>query len=348
MFVISSTVFSQITANKNIKENYKFTNTGKLYLENQYGDITINGWDKDEIEIDINIEVTDHNNEDAKNILNRINPRFRNTNNYLNIISEISEKNDNLFSKYFRKLNPFSLEKSNISINYSIHLPINVEIEISNKFGDVIINDWHGKLKTTLKHGDIWVSEAINSAEIDLKYGKIKIKSMDYATINLKNGNIEIDDVEFLNLTSSGSEINIKKIDELKLISNKDNGKFNYLKSVRGDFKFSSILIRELGSKINITSKITDLEILKIIPPNPNIEINQISSNIDINISSLSFVFEATLEQGTLRLPKSFKNIKTRMIDKGRKIREINAIYGTTKSGTISLTGKKGNITLNE
>jgi hypothetical protein len=54
------------------------------------------------------------------------------------------------------------------------------------------------------------------------------------------------------------------------------------------------------------------------------------------------------LEEGLLRLPKTFENIETQMIDKGKKIRDIKATYGNSKEGSISITGEKGAILLKD
>jgi len=348
MLMICTSMLAQKTSSKTINKTYKLTNSGELYLENKYGNININGWDKEEIQITIDIEVTNKKSDDADEILDRIQPKFRTTDNYANVISEITEKSTSFFAKYFNKINPLDIEKSNISINYTINLPANADIEIINKFGDIILNNWTGKLQVAQKHGDIWINESISNADIDLKYGKLKTKSIDYGRIDLKNGNIELDKAKYLSLKTSGTTIKINRIDKLDFTSNKDDAEFNYIGETKADLKFSSVLIREIDNDAFFNTKITDLEVSSINEPDSKIEINQVSSDITVNISNISFVFESYLEQGVLKLPKSFKEIDTNIIDDGKKIREITASYGNIKKGIFSVTGKKGTITLTE
>ncbi len=348
MLMICSTAFAQMTSSKSIHKTYEINNTGALYLDNKYGDITINGWDKETIEIKIDIEAIDKKNENSDAILDRIQPKFKVANNYVNIVSEIEEKKTSFFSKYFNKINPFEPEKSNIAINYTINLPANCDVEIVNKFGDLIFNDWSGKLKATVNHGDVWLNESIKSATIDVKFGKLRAKAINFANIVLKNGNIELEEAKYLNLKTSGTNITIDQVEELEISSNKDNAVFNYIKNIEGSLRFSSLKIEVLENEIDLNTKITDLEILKIKQPNSKIRLEQTSSNITINISGTSFVFDANLEQGTLKLPKSFNDVNTSMIDEGKRIRTIKASYGTPKNGIFSITGKKGSITLME
>jgi len=49
-----------------------------------------------------------------------------------------------------------------------------------------------------------------------------------------------------------------------------------------------------------------------------------------------------------VRLPKSFHDVDSEMLDKGKKLREINAVYGKKVQGRISITGKKGVVLLKE
>ncbi len=93
---------------------------------------------------------------------------------------------------------------------------------------------------------------------------------------------------------------------------------------------------------------VAELKVLRISNLDATVDINQESSDIQINIENLSFKFNAVLEQGLLRLPKTFSNIESNVIDKGKRIREINAMYGNSPSGLFSFTGKKGIIILEE
>ncbi len=94
--------------------------------------------------------------------------------------------------------------------------------------------------------------------------------------------------------------------------------------------------------------KISELSMSHISGTTAQINLEQQSSEIILNIKDFSFKLNATLQEGLLRLPKSFENVESKMLDKGKKIREIKAIYGTKTEGHISITGEKGVILLKE
>jgi hypothetical protein len=99
---------------------------------------------------------------------------------------------------------------------------------------------------------------------------------------------------------------------------------------------------------IDLKMKVTELKVSYIGVPHAYINIEQESSDININISGLAFKFKAFIEQGVIRIPRSFQNIQTDMVDKSRKLRQISATYGEKPLGKVTITGEKGNIVLRD
>ncbi len=339
---------AQESVSKEITKNFPITSKGELTIDTKYGDLVINGWDKDSIAITVNIKVTHKKLENAKELLDRIQPKINVIGDLATITSEIEAKKENFVSNYFSKSSAFDFDKSNVQINYTIYLPLNVSLDIANKFGDVILENFNGRLMTDLQHGDMWINQNLTNATIKMKYGKLKTKSISYGNIDLKNAELNLENSQNLVLNSSGSIINLKQISSLEVESNKDKINALNVEELRGDFAFSEMKLDTLGNDINITMKVTDFKVSNVDKPEAYIHIEQQSSDVNINITGLSFKFKATLEQGVLRIPKSFQNIKTFMIDKEKKLREIGATYGENKFGKFSIIGKKGNIVLIE
>ncbi|MBU3822212.1 hypothetical protein KO566_09085 [Flavobacteriaceae bacterium XHP0103] len=324
------------------------TNNGELYLENKYGTITINGWEKNNIAIVANISVTDDKKEKAKDILDRINSNIVESGDFISVVSEISDRDIGFFARYFNKINPFDLDKGNVEINYTINLPINAEVELINSFGDVILDNWTGKLKATIEHGNMWISKNLTNANISMSFGKLRAKSITYGTVSLKNGSIDFEDSKDIRLKTSGSYINAKNIFNLDIVSSKDEILIDHIDNLYGEANFSNIEIKSIEKQVNLQLKVTEFRVLKINSPDPYLNIGQESSDISINVNQLNFKFDATLEEGILRLSKSFSNIKSEVIDKNNRVRKVSATFGKPKSGIFTFTGKKGIITLKD
>ncbi|MEW7279248.1 hypothetical protein ABW636_11700 [Aquimarina sp. 2201CG1-2-11] len=342
-------MYAQERVSKNIENTYPLTNAGELHIENKYGNIIINGWDQKTIQINIDIHVTKKKKEDADELLQRIKPKFTVTDDFISIISIIEEKSNSMLTKFFNKANPFDFDKSNIQIDYTIHIPFNAGINITNKFGDIIISGWKGKVKANIQHGDMWINKDISSANVEMRFGKLKTKGITYGHIRIKNGEVDIEKSNDLKINSSGTVTQIEKAQSLEIHSSKDQITIGEVGSMQGELMFSKLNLDTLQENINLNLEVADMWVSNINNKAPSIIIDQESSELNINVHGLTIDFTASLEQGLLRIPKSFTNIKTNIIDKRKRIRNISATYGQhSTSGKFQIIGKKGIIVLKE
>ena len=348
VLVFGLPVMAQEKVSKKVTKTYGFTNAGEIHLDNKYGNINIYGWTKNEVSITVNITVTHKKRDNAQELLERIRPILRESDDFLSVGYEIGENNSGFFSNLFEKANPFDFDRSNVQIDYKVYMPEKAEIEIINKFGDVFIEGWQGVLEADVQHGDMWINENLNKADITLKYGKLRAKSINYGNLNLKNGRLDMDDSSTMRLNSNGSEIDMHVVGSLEFYSNKDEVDLEEVSTLYGVIKFSNIQLRRLAKDIDLILKVSDFTVDQIQTPRANITIEQESSEVSLNITDFPHEFSAVLEEGLVRLPKSFHDVDSEMLDKGKKLREIKAMYGKNAQGHISITGKKGVILLKE
>lgn len=348
IFSVGFTIKAQENVSKIIEETYEFTNAGELQLKNKYGNINIHGWDEDKIQIKITVLVNKKDKKDADGLLKRIKPSISYSKEFINIFSYIEEKESGLFSKMLNRANPFDFDKGNIQIDYDISLPVNAALQVTNKFGDIVTNDWRGTLKASIEHGDLWVNDTLTNATIEMKFGKLKTKSIAYSSIKLKNSEFEMEESKDLRINTSGSTISINKVSNLEIYASKDKINIQNIDRIQGEFKFSNVIVNKIKEYIHLTMNVTDLRINKITKPDAVINLKQKSSEVNINVSGLRFDFSASLEQGLLRIPKSFTEINTIVIDQSKRLRDITASYGNGTKGTFKIEGIKGVIILTE
>lgn len=339
---------AQERVSKIVEREYQLSNSGELQIENKYGNIDVTGWEQNKVVIKVSIKVNHRKKENAESLLNRINPEFKTGSNYVSIVSKISNKNTGWFADFFNKTNPVDFDKRHVQIDYEVFLPVKAELRVTNRFGDVIIEGWSGPLSTLIEHGNLWVTEDLNKADIILKFGKVRTQDLEYADLTLKNGELEMENSGTLRLNSSGTEMDINTVKSLEIYSNKDDITISEVGSVNGTLRFSTFNTQRLMEEVNLDTKIADFRITQSIQSESKISIEQESSEITLNVSGFSHRFSATLEQGVVRLPKSFENVNSNVLDKGRRLREIEATYGRDQKGLISINGIKGIVTINE
>ncbi|MGB5556193.1 MAG: hypothetical protein WBM83_16170 [Flavobacteriaceae bacterium] len=348
MLAFGQGISAQSQVAKKVAKTYAMTDRGELQLENKYGNINLFGWNKNEVSVVMNIKVNHKKKETAEDLLNRINPVIRNGDDFVSISYEIAEKSSGFFANLFEKANPFDFNRSNLQIDYTVYMPSKAELKVTNTFGDVIIEDWTGNLRAKIEHGDLWMNEDLGKADIDVEYGKLKAKSINYANLTIINGELDMSDSKNLRLNSSGSDITLENVTSLEIYSNKDEVAVDEVGTIYGTLKFTTLALNHLKTSVDLNLRVADFRVSEILDPKADISIEQESSEISLNITDFPHRFDATLEEGLVRLPKSFENVDSRMLDEGKRLREIKATYGKELKGKISITGKKGAVMLKE
>nr|WP_299382808.1 hypothetical protein [Allomuricauda sp.] len=341
-------VAAQSERTKQWKRSYDLPGNATVQIENKYGNVVVNGWAKNKLQVNINIKVVHRKDENAKKLLDRIQPEVTQAGDYIRITSEIVDRSSSLFSRYFNKANPFDFDKSNVQIDFEIYMPENAELNVTNKFGDLVVGAWHGDLEANVQHGDVWVNDEMSTAKVDMRFGKLNLGSIGYGNIKMSNGSIDVEDAQKLKIISSGSTIKLDDITNLELYSSKDEVGLENIGSLRGDFKFSNVDIGSVDTEMFLTLRIAEVEIRKFLNPAPEIDIVQESSEINMDVSGLSFDFKATLEQGLLRVPRTFAKVNSNVKNAGRKIRDITATYGDGEKGDFTINGIKGVIVITD
>ena len=324
------------------------TNAGELVVENKYGAVVIESWDKDSVEIVTEIKVSNKDLGKAWDLLDRIQSELQVSQDYVEVVSRIQSKSSSGLSRFFRKVNPIETDKTNIDIDYHIKMPPEAQLEIHNQYGDVIINNWRGRLKANVEHGDIRINATARSADVSMKFGKFKTHLLPLGQIEIKNGHVEIRECPDLRINSNGSQIELGTTGILELYSTRDEVDIDMVDNIRGNVKFSDIHIQQFGKEMDLNLHLAGVQVRGIIDRRPKIILEQKSSDIDINISGANFELEALLEEGKLRLPTSTDVVESKILDEKKKERRIQAIYGSRNSGQFKLQGSGGNIILRE
>lgn len=340
-------VMAQFNLEKTLSDSIIVNEDGQLMVENKYGNIEVTGWDRNMVKIEFWIEIIRDNISDAENLINRIVPSISNYGDYIVAKTEIGKSERNFVRKLLSELD-IDNDESGIEIQLKVYLPKELDLDISNEFGDVILLDWSGRLKCKLKHGDLIVRSKIESIDLEQSYGKVNLNEADSAELDLRNVTFKANSIDKLDIESHGSDFEISAVDNLTISSNKDEYKIERVNSFKGNLKYGSADLDTLTKGVTIKLKVSDLQISKIIEKNANIFINQHNSDVDINVEDFNFKLHATLEEGTFRIPKDVNDINKEMLDEKDNKRIVTGSFGLGTPGLITIEGKKGFVVLRE
>ncbi len=159
---------------KTFEKIYKVSSSDMLSIENKFGKVHINTWDKNEIKVQVNIITRASSEQKAQEILDNI---------------SISDKREGKLIALKTIMEPMRISgntQKSFEINYTVYMPDDNPIAVKNSFGDVYLAAFKGKADISVKYGSLKTGRLNNSANsVKLAYG-----SGNCGYIN--GGNIEV------------------------------------------------------------------------------------------------------------------------------------------------------------
>ena len=164
---------------KSVNKSYNVSSSDKLNIQNSFGSVEVHTWNKNEIKVDVSIEVSANSDVLAQKMLDRIS------------VSDEKNSKEILFKTSMKDINNSKNEKSSMSINYTISMPATNPLEIKNEFGSTIIPDYRGGVALTSKFGSLTTGNLPNVKTIDVEFGKGKFQNLTDGAITIKYSKAE-------------------------------------------------------------------------------------------------------------------------------------------------------------
>ena len=253
-------ISGQHKAEKTLTYSFGMEPTGSFVIDNKYGDVVVEGWDEPRISIEINVSVNHKDKDKAYNLLDRIEATVLEGSNFINITSTIRSKSSSFLDELLRDVGKkLDISKTNVDINYIIKLPTELKIDITNIFGDVIIDNCIGDLNADVSHGTLRINSLLTSADIKLKFGKMNVRDLPDAELFMKNSEAYITNGSRLVVESNSSDYEIETLKQLQITGTRDKISIQQLGSITGNVKYTSIKLKELEKSMDITMQLGDL-----------------------------------------------------------------------------------------
>jgi len=213
-----------VTKDKRIFRHYTVQPADALIINNKFGQVHINTWDKNEVTIDIKVTAKSRSEDKSQEILDHVSfdEQSKEPGRHdISITTVIAEK-------YTICCN------DDVKIDYTISAPRKNAIDIKNKFGDVFVSDFEGKMQmdeqfgalTTQKitGGDKQIKVSFGSADIgyiesgdlDISFSKLTIEDARDITVSNKYGKSIINSVHNLDIKQRYGDLNIGTVSRLE------------------------------------------------------------------------------------------------------------------------------------
>ncbi len=223
---------------RNISKTYAAAGN-TLNIDNQFGDVKIITWDKNEIKVDIHIETSSTNKEMAEKTFERIDVTDKQEGKeiYFKTIMNKGDKKENS--------NGCKNCSNTMMIDYEVRIPSNNTLRVENSFGSIEIPDYNGNISLESKYGKLTAGKLVKPEDVIVEFGKAELKSLANVDLTFKYSSVNIGNL------SGNCKLNLQFCSYSKI--NLDNS----LTSLSVKDSYSSVHLNpapNLGATYNITT----------------------------------------------------------------------------------------------
>lgn len=197
---------------KSVNKSYNVSSSDKLNIQNSFGSVKVTTWDRNEIKVDVDIEVSANTEALAQKIIDRISVTDGKSGNEVSFKTSMKDRNNSNNSKD---------EKSTMHINYSISMPANNPLTVKNEFGSTTIPDFRGEVDLTSKFGSLTTGNLASIKSIHVEFGKANLANITSAPVTIKfskavisklSGAVKLN-LEFCSSVRLGLDNNLSSLD---------------------------------------------------------------------------------------------------------------------------------------
>ena len=173
---------------KTYTKSYSLGSNDKVSLYNQFGEMKLSTWDKNEVKVDVTITGKSDIEQRAQQILDHISIEDGKKD---NTVSFKTKFNDD--KKTWNKENKEEHHNEGMEINYVVYLPAGNPLNAENQFGKMIIPDYRGEAELLCKFGSLDAGKISNAKEVNVEFGDATIAQVNGGKLNIKFSEATID-----------------------------------------------------------------------------------------------------------------------------------------------------------
>jgi len=349
--VASGNIYSQVySESKSISKSFAAREDILVDITNKYGKIHVISWPKDTVKFDIDIKVKSNNAARVNRTINGIDIDFTSSGYYLVAKTIINQKYNSVIDEIVNIAENILVGENEVSIDYRVYLPENVNLKIDNKYGDLFLDDMKGNVSINLSNGDLKANRFLGTSDIDISFGDASIYSVKKATMTISYSDLKIKNANDLDIESKSSEINIDKVISMNIKSKRDKYKINKASNLFIDAYFTDIVVDELSKEFNSSATYGYIYLEFIERGFSFINISSEYTDVDLFFAE-GTTYDLDINHSkeiVLRYPEEFANLEKKVIsEEDGRILTYGKIGKNTSSGKVEINApKKSNINI--
>ncbi len=289
----SITAFAQFTETREFRKEFKVTDKQRIEISNKYGKIELFTWNKDSVVFEVKMKVEEKKLSKLDKALDNIDFDFTESEHYL-IGRTIADKNRSQLGSEFLKFKETLLQTDgNVEVDFNVWIPASSTLIVENKFGDIYMDDFDGKLTVKLSNGKLKAHDLNQQTSISLNFADATINKLTEGRIEANYSDVYIKYADQLTYDGKSSEIELIEAKDLTIKSRRDKFRLRRVGTVEAEGNFSNFRISDLTDRAKFQLNYGHLEIENVLNQFENIYIESKATDIGLYFNEdAEFQFE--------------------------------------------------------
>jgi hypothetical protein len=327
---------------KEVKKDFSVNANTRLELFNKFGNVDIVNRDDAAISINVQIKVNSRDKERAEDLLRMIEIDISQDGNVIKAVTEIAEDFKN-----------FNSGHNDLQINYTVSMPRTVPVYLSNKYGNVFIDELFATSTIDVKYGKLTANKILHDSKqpltkILLAYSNGSIQETKWIEADIKYSKLNITESKALAIISKYSKVYITNGSSVVSESKYDTYEMDKLSNFVTNAAYGHFNIKSLSGKLQLETKYSDVIVDYISSGFEGIKVNNSYGTYKLGIDpSASYKINGYSKYCSIIYPEN--NARVSRINENNEMK-VNGIVGSnqTPKAEVSVTSHYGNIRLIE
>lgn len=354
---------------KKYSETFTVNGEGSVRLENRYGEIRVETWERNEVLIDVLIRVTANDQEDADDTFDRIRIDFVSSGNSASASTSIGDQKKSGTSWLRTIINgDWSWNGSSsrdFKVYYSVKMPASADLNTTAKYCDVTLPDLSGETNLSIGYGDLYAGDLTGERNsLTVSYGSARVGTLagrsemrarySEGTIN-EAGDLRYDgrysDFRFgnvgdLNLDIGYEDIEIESAREIRMDGNYNDVEVERVETLIIDGNYNEWAVNTVEKELEVEASYGDFEVDRLLAGFTRVYVrtNYIDVEIDVD-SDAGYELDLRTRYGDISYDRSrARNVNS---DRSGSSESVTGSVSGKGNGKIDISTNYGDIEIN-
>jgi len=319
-----------VEKSRTVTQSFKTGPDTEIEVINKYGNIHLVTWEKDSVRFDIELMVKGTKQSKVDKAFDYVEFDFKNSDYYI-IAQTLFAGKSSFWSDVSDLTGAIFNSSTKTKIDYTVYLPGDVSLKITNKYGNIYTTDHSGKVSINLSNGDLKAHHFSGNTKIVTEFGSADVKEIDDGHLDISYAEFYLEKGGRLTVNSKSSKFYLNNINEMDLNSKRDKFFVQNINNIHGTTNFTFLEIDQLRQRLDLETQYGDMNLKSFSNDVETVKFNSKDSDLTFHFTDAKqYNLDMTVDKDTeVYYSQEITNITTKKLGEDEKLIKVDCVVGS-------------------